>query len=146
MTFRSAVHRETTPPNDLSGVSLDKNAAHAETACMAKNTTVTVTDDIDGSAGAEEISFSYKGAAYTIDLSKRNASAFDKALKPYVDAATRVSVRAAAPKGRRPSIRTAAKGDVTAIRAWAAETGHKVNARGRIPKTVLDAYEAAAKK
>ena len=113
---------------------------------MAKNTTVTVTDDIDGSSGAEEVSFSYKGTAYTIDLSKRNASAFDKALKPYLEAATKVSVRTAATRGRRPSVRAAAKGDVTAIRAWAAETGHKVNARGRIPKTVLDAYEASAKK
>jgi hypothetical protein len=112
---------------------------------MAKNTTVTVTDDIDGSAAAEEISFSYKGASYTIDLSKKNATAFDKALKPYLEAATKLPVRAAAARGRRPGIRATAKGDVTAIRAWAAGAGHKVNARGRIPKTVLDAYEAAKK-
>lgn len=112
---------------------------------MAKNTTVTVTDDIDGSGGASEISFSYKGASYTIDLSKKNATALDKALKPYIDAATKVPVRAAAARGRRAAIRTSAKGDVTAIRAWAAEAGHKVNARGRIPKTVVDAYEAARK-
>ena len=112
---------------------------------MAKNMTVTVTDDIDGSNGAEEISFSYKGVSYTIDLSRKNTSAFDKALKPYIDAATRVPVRGSAARGRRAGARSSAKGDVTAIRAWAAEAGHKVNARGRIPKSVLDAYEAAKK-
>jgi hypothetical protein len=112
---------------------------------MAKNMTVTVTDDIDGSSGAEEISFSYKGVSYTIDLSRKNTSAFDKALKPYIDAATRVPSRGTAARGRRTSTRAAAKGDVTAIRAWAAQAGHKVNSRGRIPKTVLDAYEAAKK-
>ncbi len=146
MDIRGSTTGERTEPAKAFGVSLDKNAGLAEHTCMAKNTTVTVTDDIDGSSGAEEVSFSYKGTSYTIDLSKRNASAFDKALKPYLDAATKTSVRTAATRGRRPSVRAAAKGDVTAIRAWAAETGHKVNARGRIPKTVLDAYEASAKK
>ncbi|BEP14827.1 iron-regulated nucleoid-associated protein Lsr2 [Acidothermaceae bacterium B102] len=113
---------------------------------MAKTTTVTITDDIDGSAAAEEISFSYRGTAYTIDLSKKNAAALDKALKPYLAAATKVPTRAvAATRGRRPSVRVAAKTDVAAIRAWAAEQGHTINTRGRIPKPVVDAYNAATK-
>jgi Lsr2 len=48
--------------------------------CMAKTTTVTVTDDIDGSANAETIELSYKGTAYTIDLSKKNVTALERLL------------------------------------------------------------------
>jgi hypothetical protein len=34
--------------------------------------------------------------------------------------------------------------DTTAIREWAREHGHKVSDRGRIPKSVIEAYEAAS--
>lgn len=115
---------------------------------MARSTTVTITDDIDGSGNAEAIEFSYKGTSYVIDLGKRNASAFDKALKPYLDAATKVSStgRAAAAVGRgRKAVVSAGRKDVSKIRAWAAENGHTVNSRGRIPSDVLAAYEAAKK-
>jgi FAD/FMN-containing dehydrogenase len=117
---------------------------------MAKTVTTTVTDDLDGSANAEEISFSYKGTAYTIDLGKKNASALDKALKPYLAAATKVPSRgraaAAAPtrrSRRAAAVKPARTGDVAAIRKWAAANGHAVNTRGRISQTVRAAYEAA---
>ena len=29
------------------------------------------------------------------------------------------------------------------IRAWAAENGHEIGARGRIPTTIIDAYQEA---
>ena len=58
---------------------------------MAKTTVTSVTDDIDGSANAETLSFGYSGATYEIDLSKKNAAALDKLLKPYIDAARKVS-------------------------------------------------------
>lgn len=55
---------------------------------MARTETVLVelTDDLDGSPAAETISFAFDGKAYEIDLSKRNAAAFRRALRPYVDA------------------------------------------------------------
>ena len=113
---------------------------------MAKNTTVTVSDDFDGSTPAEEVRFAYKNVAYTIDLSKKNAVAFDKALKPYLAAATKVSGRAVtASRGRRGSAWPAAKVDVSKIREWAMANGHSVNSRGRIPAAILDAYAAAKK-
>jgi hypothetical protein len=34
--------------------------------------------------------------------------------------------------------------EAAAIRAWARENGHEVSDRGRIPKTVVEAYRAAA--
>jgi hypothetical protein len=117
---------------------------------MAKTTTVSVTYDIDGSGNAATVEFVYNGTAYTIDLGKKNVAALDKALKPYLDAATKVPGRgrvAVAPtrRGRRTSVRAVVSGDVAAIRSWAAENGLAVNARGRISQTVRDAYEAAKK-
>ena len=64
---------------------------------MAKTVITQVTDDLDGSTGAETISFAYRGTTYEIDLGRRNASAFDKMMKPYLDAARKVT----APRGGR---------------------------------------------
>jgi hypothetical protein len=111
---------------------------------MAKTTTVTVTDDIDGSANAHEIQFSYKGINYSIELGRKNAPAFDKAIKPYVDAATRVPSRgrAAATRGSRASAAVSARGESQAVRQWAAENGIAVNARGRISRAIREQYVA----
>jgi hypothetical protein len=53
---------------------------------MARNvvTTTTYTDDIDGSTAAGTVSFAFDGTHYEIDLSKRNAAAFEKAMRPYL--------------------------------------------------------------
>ena len=51
---------------------------------MARQTTVTVTDDLDGSANAKEVSFGLDGTSWTIDLSAKNRAALEKALKPYI--------------------------------------------------------------
>lgn len=55
---------------------------------MARTETVTVelTDDLDGSVAAETISFAIDGKTYEGDLSKSNAAAFQRALRPYVEA------------------------------------------------------------
>ena len=109
---------------------------------MAKTTVTSVTDDLDGSANASTVTFGYSGASYEIDLSKKNAVALDKLLKPYIDAAHKVSGsnRRAATKVRS---RRAAKVDLGAVRAWAKESGFTVAERGRISAEVVDAYKAA---
>jgi hypothetical protein len=109
---------------------------------MAKQTVVTeiLVDDLDGSPGDRTINFSWEGTSYEIELSKRNAVAFEKAMRPYVDAARRMrggrSRRASG--GPRSS-----KRDLSAIRDWAAKNGFDVSARGRIASSVIEAYEAA---
>ena len=52
-------------------------------------TIVTLTDDLDGGKADRTVSFSYAGAAYEIDLSKKNAGALEKVLAPYIGAARR---------------------------------------------------------
>ena len=55
---------------------------------MAKTTITQITDDLDGSRDADTYSFAWEGTSYTIDLSKKNAKAFEKALEPYLGSAT----------------------------------------------------------
>jgi hypothetical protein len=108
---------------------------------MAKQTVVTeiLVDDLDGSAGDRTINFTWDGVAYEIELSKKNAVAFERALRPYTDAGRRIR----SGRGRRAGGRSAGKRDLTAIREWATANGFDVSSRGRIAATVIDAYEAA---
>lgn len=107
---------------------------------MAKTTLIQITDDLDGSKDAQEISFSFQGNRYTIDLAKKNLAAFEKALKPYISAATK------APKGSTRTSRSAKpksmNQDLAAVREWAKSAGIEVSDRGRISKAVLDQYAA----
>ena len=45
---------------------------------MAKQTTVTITDDLDGSANAKEVSFSLDDKTWVIDLSAKNRAGLEK--------------------------------------------------------------------
>lgn len=102
-----------------------------------------ITDDIDGSKDAREVSFAFQGTNYNIDLGKKNLAAFEKASKPYIDAATKVSRGPA--KTRRSTKSRFSGGSDAAVREWAREAGIEVSQRGRIPKAVLEQYESAHK-
>jgi hypothetical protein len=105
----------------------------------------------DGEGGAVE--FAFRGTVYKIDLSAANAAALEQALAPYIAAANRVSgppVRPERPtttstprRGGRRTKSAAPKRSTGDIRAWASENGHEVSARGRIPASVVEAYEQA---
>ena len=113
---------------------------------MAKTVITQVTDDLDGSTGAETISFAYRGTNYEIDLGRRNASAFDKMMWPYADAARKVTApragRRGSSDGRRTSRRSSAC-ELASIREWARAQGYSVSNRGRISANVMEAYEKA---
>lgn len=109
---------------------------------MAKQTTVTLVDDLDGAAAHESIEFSVDGRAYEIDLSAANGAKLRDALAPYVSAARRSgSRRVSAPASTAGSGRAAADREQNqAIRGWATSAGMKISERGRIPSDVLEAY------
>ena len=110
---------------------------------MAKTVVTQIIDDLDGSMGGETITFSYRGTNYEIDLGRKNASAFDKLMKPYVDAGRKVT---SARGGRRSSNngrRSRSASDLGAIREWARAQGYQVSDRGRISANIMDAYNAA---
>jgi hypothetical protein len=107
-------------------------------------TIVTMTDDLDGSKADRTIAFSVDGTAYEIDLSKKNAAAFEKAFAPYIGAA-RKAPRASAGRARRSGGSSARSGreQLQAIREWARANGVEVSERGRIPRSVREAFDAA---
>jgi hypothetical protein len=128
----------------LSRAEMDRGAEEADDAAMARTTITQITDDIDGSKDAEEVAFSFMGTDYTIDLAKKNRAAFEKAMKPYVDAGTRVSRRSRAGSSpKKSSTRSSTGADVKAVRAWAAANGYEISTRGRVPRAVVEAYQNA---
>jgi len=114
---------------------------------MAKKveTIVTMTDDLDGSKADRTIIFGYDGVGYEIDLSKKNATALNKALAPYIAAARKLPTHPRRAGRARSSARPAANGraELAAVRDWARANGYQISDRGRIPAAVSDAYHAA---
>ena len=117
---------------------------------MAQQVNVKFVDDLDGSDAAGTVSFAIDGRAYEIDLSEDNAARLRDSLASCVAAARQSGGSAAAgcsaPKmtassGRRPQ--PLDREQTAAIRAWARQNGHQVSDRGRISKTVVDAFQAA---
>lgn len=108
-------------------------------------------DDLDGKpidAGlGHEVTFSYQGADYWIDLRPANADKIEAVFAPYIKVAEKVS---SAGKDR-PKTSTAIKPtgsrrsaeQLKAIRYWAGKNGFEVSPRGRIKTDVLDAFGAA---
>ncbi|MGW7102686.1 histone-like nucleoid-structuring protein Lsr2 [Streptomyces sp. NPDC054838] len=104
---------------------------------MAQRVVVTLSDDIDGGAAEETVSFALDGKSYEIDLNPANAKKLRKSLAPYVAAGRR---QARSGKAYR---HTSIAPDPAAVRAWARSNDHDVPPRGRIPKRVYEAYNAA---
>ena len=105
---------------------------------VAMATKTLIVDDLDGSDDASTVSFSLGNTAYEIDLSKKNKAAMEKKLSKFTAAA-----RKAESSARRRGPRSASRQQTGAIREWAKASGHKVSERGRIPQSVIDAYNAA---
>jgi hypothetical protein len=111
---------------------------------MAKKVTVTLIDDFDGEAPADEtVEFGLDGVTYEIDLSSKNAAKLRNDLKQWVEAGRRVGGRrrgrASAGRGRGAIDREQS----AAIREWARRNGRNVSSRGRIPADIIEAFHAA---
>ncbi|AWG62949.1 histone-like nucleoid-structuring protein Lsr2 [Mycobacteroides abscessus] len=115
---------------------------------MAERILRQLIDDISGSdipdGEGERIAFSLRGVDYQIDLSAVNVAKLDKALKPYIEAATKVGGgrRRRATKSASASGATS-KEQLATIRAWARKKGYEVSDRGRIKADIVEAFEAA---
>ena len=109
---------------------------------MAKQTTVTLIDDIDGSPADESVEFAVDGKSYEIDLSAANSAKLRDALAPFISAARRTgsSRRGGSGGSSAPSRPAADREQNQAIREWAQQQGMKISERGRIPSNVLEAY------
>ncbi|SDY02119.1 Lsr2 protein [Geodermatophilus africanus] len=116
---------------------------------MARKVQVILSDDLDENVAADEtVSFSLDGTSYEIDLSDKNAQELRDAFSRYVQAARKVGRGSGRASGGGRSRATGGGGRMDreqagAIRDWARKNGHAVSDRGRIPASVVEAYEAA---
>jgi hypothetical protein len=100
---------------------------------MSRSVSVIITDDLDGSAKAETVSFGVGGVTYEIDLGSTNRARLEKALAPFMEAGRRVPGSSRGGSGRTGGERA----DRTAVRAWAKAAGLTVSGRGRISADVM---------
>lgn len=116
---------------------------------MPERVRVELVDDLDGSPAEESVHWGWEGRQLVIDLNKKNAEKFRKAVEAFV-AASRADEQAK-PARRTPGIpkptkkRSGASGrqDVATVRGWARENGMTVPDRGRLKPEVLEAYDKA---
>ncbi|MFI1283294.1 MULTISPECIES: histone-like nucleoid-structuring protein Lsr2 [unclassified Streptomyces] len=104
---------------------------------MAQRVVVTLSDDIDGGEAAETVVFALDGKSYEIDLNVANAKKLRNGLAPFVAAGRRQSRSGKAFK------HTSVAPDPAVVRAWARSNQYEVPPRGRIPKRIYEAYNAA---
>jgi nucleoid-associated protein Lsr2 len=104
---------------------------------MAQKVTVELEDDLDGSPADEKVLFGFDGTEYEIDLSEKNAQAFRAQIAPFVEHARKRG------PARRPTRTAAGRERSGEVRAWAKDQGIPVSARGRIPASVIEQYQAA---
>jgi hypothetical protein len=115
---------------------------------MAQKIQVLLVDDLDGGTATETVAFGLDGSGYEIDLSSENADKLREVLAPFVGHARRASRATAAVRpstAARPG-RSGARIDreqTQAIREWARKNGHKVSERGRIPGSIVEAYNSS---
>ena len=109
---------------------------------MATQTRTEIIDDIDGKTLRDPITieFSIDGVAYEFDTSAKHAKEFRQAVEPYTSVARRAKP---APARRRRTTGRRSPEQLAAIREWARQNGHTVSDKGRIARSVVDAFDAA---
>src|SRR3954463_8277549 len=114
---------------------------------MARKVQGILSDHLDENLPADEtVSFSLDGTNYEIDLADKNAKELRDAFSRYVSAARKVGRGGGRASGGGRSRATGGGRDrerAGGIRDWARKNGHAVSDRGRIPASVVEAYEAA---
>ena len=111
-------------------------------------------DDLDGkpidTGLGRQVTFSYQGADYRIDLRPANADKIEAAFAPFIKFAEKVSVagkaRTTTSTARKASGSGRSAEQLQAIREWAGKNGFDVSPRGRIKADVIDAFDSAHRK
>lgn len=102
---------------------------------MAREVTVLLIDDIDGTEATQTVTFALDGATYEIDLNDDHAEQLRSALEPFMKAGRRARGGTSTPRKNQ-----GASKDTARIRQWAKDNGFTISSRGRIPAQVVEAY------
>ncbi|MEU2718761.1 Lsr2 family protein [Streptomyces sp. NPDC007205] len=109
---------------------------------MAQKVVTVYTDDLTGTE-SDEVSthrFSLNGVQYEIDLTPESYDKLDEALRPFIEKGRKTG----RVKGTGSTRRAPADGpSAEEVRAWARKNGYEVNDRGRVPREIHTAFEAA---
>jgi hypothetical protein len=114
---------------------------------MTRKVEVQLFDDIDGGQADETLKFALDGTNYEIDLSSQHAEKLRASLEEFVGSARRVGRGQVMSSARFTRHGRPAKADRLqnqAIREWAKRKGIGLSDRGRIPRGILEQYEAEA--
>lgn len=109
---------------------------------MAQKVTVILTDDLSGEEATRTVQFGIHGKQYEIDLTDKHADELDAALEKFIKAGRTVG-NASTGRSRRSTSTKNNGPDPARVRKWAAMNSIEVNPRGRIPKEIIERYEAA---
>ncbi|OBA30880.1 histone-like nucleoid-structuring protein Lsr2 [Gordonia sp. 852002-51296_SCH5728562-b] len=121
---------------------------------MATIRSVAFVDDLDGREidldDVHSVLWSWLGVEYQLDISSANLDKVENGrvtVAKLLEASTRVGGRkqSTAPRvtTKKPPSPTKSAASTSDIREWAIEEGYEVGPRGRLPKEIVEAYEAA---
>jgi len=121
---------------------------------MAQRVQVELVDDLNGDQAQETVRFGVDGTDYEIDLTTENAEKLRSALSEYVDKARkatgrrgqggqRSSTASSSSSSSSASTSRAKREETQRIRQWAQENGHNPSSRGRVTRSIIDAYNEA---
>ncbi|MEP9391729.1 Lsr2 family protein [Gordonia sp. VNQ95] len=119
---------------------------------MARVKVTSFVDDLDGKPlgvdDARSVMWSWAGVVYRLDTSKVNLAKIEDGRVPLAKllaVSTRVGGRRhpTATRIDPPTRRQSTTPDPAQVREWATANGYSVSARGRLPRNVVDAYDAA---
>ncbi|QGF23936.1 histone-like nucleoid-structuring protein Lsr2 [Raineyella fluvialis] len=111
---------------------------------MARRTHVVLEDDLDSSPAEHEVSFTFEGVSYEIDLNAEHYAELQESVAPWISHARRISGRRVTKRAGAPASAKESDGpSATEIREWAKDQGIEVSARGRVPANVRAQYEEA---
>lgn len=111
---------------------------------MAKKTVEKFYSDLSGDeidTPSPTVAFTFDGVGYQVDLTEAERQAFADAVAPYIAVGRRATGRAT--RTSRTSSGGGSGVDAKAVRAWAQEQGLDVPARGRVPASLIEAYQSA---
>ena len=111
---------------------------------MARTVQVEFFDDIDGSKADETLRYGLDGMNYEIDLNAQRTEKLRASLAEFITRSRRVG-RGRVATSARPGGGGSARSDRAhnqAVREWAKDQGIAVSERGRIPRSVVEQYEA----
>lgn len=112
---------------------------------MAQRVQVQLVDDLNGEEAQETVRFGVDGTDYEIDLTTENAQHLRSTLSEYVEKSRKAKGGRKTSSNSSTSISRTKREDTQQIRQWAQDNGYNPSSRGRITKSIIDAYNEARK-